>query len=113
MRTRFVVALGGASTQQQSKLTVRLRKTNVNWWHWMESMWLIVDPEGRAASYWRDKVKEWVPKCDVLVLEVRGGGWAAVDSKRYDRSPFKWLRHVDWVGRGDDEDEGEGEEDEE
>lgn len=109
VRTRLIIAVDGATATQRGRITAGLKGSGVNWWHWFQTVWLVVDPEGRPASFWRDHVKSWVPVCDALVIEIRGpAAWAAINRRqRYTgvKGPFDWLKKVQWTNaKGPDDD---------
>lgn len=71
--------------QNYDALIDRLKQVGSNWWHRLDSSWLIKTT--LSASELRDDLKRYIDSGDeLLVLDVTGATWAATGFDSYD-----WL----------------------
>jgi hypothetical protein len=73
--------------QNYEELT-KFLKTESTWWHHLDSTWLVVTPKSTAEL--RDEIKRFVDAGDeVLVMNVKGDGWASFGLSE---SANDWLK---------------------
>ncbi|MGA2645754.1 MAG: hypothetical protein ABSF15_13660 [Candidatus Sulfotelmatobacter sp.] len=100
MKKRFVVGLASSTPQQEEAFKESLLP--LAWWHWVKTMWLIIDEDGiLTAADLRDKVKECYPGVFSMVLELRSDGtdtWAGFGPKSEQKNMFTWMKNV-WKKR--------------
>lgn len=88
MRTRFVLALDDNVTPEINKAIGELIKAQgAGWWHWYQHTWLITDPQGRSADWWRDKFRTLEPPPGFLIFNVDNGAWSGLTKKNY----YEWM----------------------
>ena len=96
MKKRFVVAVD-KSTPEQDQAFREWVSGSYGWWHWISSMWLIVDLNGiLTAMAIRDKVNECYPGVTTFVVEIREDGsttWSGFGPKAEERNMFTWIRN--------------------
>ena len=100
MRKRFVIALGSTTKEQNDAFREYLNKIAPGrWWHWIQDLWLIVDPNGELnATSLREKASEYYPAVTCLVLEIGHDDdtWAGFGPAASGKSMFPWLeKHWD------------------
>jgi hypothetical protein len=80
MPRRIVILVDDSDRLTRNRITEALRDSSAAWWHWFQDAWLVVDPEDRSLSFWRDLVLGLSPGgTRILVLPVDPtGGWSAV-----------------------------------
>lgn len=71
--------------QDYGPLIDRLKSVGSNWWHHLDSTWLI--KTSLSAAELRDDLRRFIDASDeLLVVDVTGRPWAAVGFDSYD-----WL----------------------
>ena len=74
MKKRFVVSLA-SSNPLGEKAFAEWVTDKYAWWHWVKTIWLIVDDNGSlTAESVRNKLKECFPGVHNLVIEIRADG---------------------------------------
>lgn len=89
------LVINAESTDPNFSATVNqdLRTLGVNWAHYVRGMWMVRDPQDRAATWWRDRSRTW--NADrVIVFDIDDDHWAAM-------AP---VAAGDWLGRNWDPD---------
>jgi hypothetical protein len=99
MKKRFVVVIDNTTVEQDAAFREYLKKEKFNWWHWLESLWLIIDYNGKwDVKRLRDEVNKFYTSENLLVLEIgeSGSHWSGYGPKAPERNMFKWL-HEHWT----------------
>ena len=76
--------------QDYAELT-KFLKSQPNWWHHLDSTWIVVTPKSTAEL--RDEIKQFIDADDeVLVMNVQGDGWSSFG---FPEKANSWLKqHV-------------------
>lgn len=62
----FLIITGGYRPSQKDALTRLVEGNSGDWWHWLEDVWLVLDPDqSHTTKWWRSRILE-------TVGEVRG-----------------------------------------
>ncbi len=95
-KKRFIVSLNEATEAQQSAFIKYLDANNLNWWHWINNTWYIIDNTGRRNS--KDigaMVLPIFPNVFFIVSDVPQGDywWGYGPNNEVDpkQNMFKWL----------------------
>jgi len=99
MKKRFVVALDSSTPEQQLAFQNYVKSTGAGWWHWLDSLWLLIDTRGQLdAIKIRDKLCEIFPRINNFVIELRPDDdtWAGYGPKTEVKNMFTWLKS-DWI----------------
>jgi hypothetical protein len=73
--------------QDYDALIDRLKTVGSNWWHHLDSTWLIKTT--MSCTELRDDLKGYIDSGDeLLVIDVTGRNWAATGFESYD-----WLKN--------------------
>jgi hypothetical protein len=71
--------------QDYDALIKRLKNVGTNWWHRLDSTWLV--KTSMSPEELRDDLKQYIDSGDeLLVLDVTAASWAAIGF-----SSYKWL----------------------
>jgi hypothetical protein len=94
MTTRLIISLDRAPAKARNLVTQTLKDSSVGWWHWLQHLWLVVDPEGRDAAWWRNHLRDQLqvaaPRVLIFVSDADTGYWAIRGPKR----SFVWLQET-------------------
>jgi hypothetical protein len=75
-----------APGQDYADLIKRLKSVGTNWWHRLDSTWLI--KTSMSPKELRDELKAYIDSDDeLLVIDVTGAAWAGCGF-----SSYEWLR---------------------
>lgn len=87
--TRFVVALNTntATPEINKAIEAVIKAEGAGWWHWYQHTWLIRDPRGRNADWWRDKLKVISPQPQFMIFNVDDGTWGGFTVKTH----YQWM----------------------
>lgn len=92
MSRRLVIVADRTDTSGTEAITEAIRASGASWWHWLRPVWLLVDPDDRPPSWWREHLHERVSGAQILILDAEGDGrWAM----RGPADGFDWL-HDTW-----------------
>lgn len=97
MRKKYIVAVDDATEDQRKEFKKYIKSTSCGWWHWISNFWLLTDPDGEfSCSEIRDKVKEYFPGLNCLVIEISNEGdtWSGFGPKGDDKNMFRWVRET-------------------
>ena len=95
MKKRFVVIIENSTKEQNDSFLEWIRGEKVGWWHWFQNVWLLSNVGGDLTSKGvRDKVREFFPGANTLVLELREneGTWSGFGPVGGKRNMFAWLK---------------------
>ena len=91
MKTRFAVLTDADSPEERSAITNSIDETEAGFWHWFQTSWLIADPKGRSAAWWRDHIKEASPTTYLMVVPVdNNADWAGFGKGKM----FNWMHET-------------------
>jgi len=93
MSRHFAVGVNPITDEEKKKIRKWLSHRNCAWWNWINGFWLIKDSTDRfTVDNLSDKLNEFVPKANVIVLEVSPpGDWAGYGPSDGKRDMFRWL----------------------
>ncbi|MGC3988549.1 MAG: hypothetical protein QM796_02455 [Chthoniobacteraceae bacterium] len=93
-KKRFVCLVNSETDEQIQAFRAYVKETRMGYWHWLQSSWLLTDPDGlQTSESLRDQFQITHPKVHVLVIEISGNDhWSGYGPQGDDRNMFKWLR---------------------
>ena len=98
MNKRFIVIVEDATEQQHRELANYVTSAEISWWHWLDSLWLLVDNKGKiSAASLRDICKEIFPQKNFMVFEVptfTGEFITGQVRSQAQKSTEDWLKNV-------------------
>jgi len=101
MKKRFILATNITTSAEDQLFKDKLTAAfpGVAWWHRLNEVWLISDPQGRLeAKTLRDLAKECYIGKRLLAFEINNDGdtWSAIsDAGGSAKETFAWL-HKNW-----------------
>lgn len=95
MKKRFILSLDSSTTEQDELFEKFVDENGLDWWHWLNNLWLLVDPKGNfSASEIRDEANRIYPHVNKLVLEIRSDDdtWSGFGPSKPEKDMFKWIK---------------------
>lgn len=96
MKKRFIVIIESSTKEQDDAFLAWIDDQHLGWWHWFQNVWLLSNPSGHlTASTVRDKIDEYFPRKDTLVIELKEGEgttWSGFGPKSEKGNMFAWLK---------------------
>lgn len=95
MKKRFIVSINKAVVEQEQEFIKFLESQNLDYWHWLSNLWLVIDLSGTFnAGKLRDEVNRIFPKEHNLIFELNQtfDNWAGFGPKSEERNMFSWLQ---------------------
>src|SRR5688572_20483209 len=87
----FVVGLSNVDVVQSLRISEAF-KSKHGWWHWIDNLWLVVDPyDTTTCEAIRDELQKIAPRARKIVLEVVPVTWAGA-GPREPQDMFQWIR---------------------
>jgi hypothetical protein len=94
MKKRFMLAVGQATSEQNDAFRAYVIGAGFNWWHWIPSLWLLIDYRGAwNAEIVRNKATQFFPGATLFVSELSeyGDTWAGFGPSTGDQNMYPWL----------------------
>lgn len=92
MTKKFIVVIDNSKKEQDDAFLEYIKKNNLNWWHWINNLWLLIDYSGNlSAVQLRDLLQTYYPEINCIVFEHNDEPWAGRGPGGQDRNMFTWL----------------------
>jgi len=89
MKTKMVVLTDEEARETRDALTRAIEKTGVPFWHWYQFGWIIVDPDGRHETWWRDHLIQALGPITLTIVRTDGrNNWCGFGVPKV----FEWFK---------------------
>jgi hypothetical protein len=75
---RFMIVIDQAATSDAAAMSLLIDQGKCGWWHWLNDLWLIVDPDDNASvASWVLKLRKLInTSTKIFIEEVKDGQWS-------------------------------------
>lgn len=97
MKKRFIIGIENLNKEESLKIRDFLAKNELDWWHWIDNFWLIIDPNGtKDVMFFKENLFKIIPPHRLLIMGTETkADWAGYGPKSDKYDMFDWL-HNQW-----------------
>ena len=93
MKRFFVIGIDPISKEESEGIEDWLSASEVNWWHWIDGLWLVVSHDPNlSVSDIRDNVRTISNNTTSLVVELEPVTWSGFGPRSEKQNMFTWIR---------------------
>lgn len=91
---KFIIALDNSNSEKNDKFLEYINDNNLNWWHWINNFWIVIDSEDSLTALDLRNVVYEIFKENAFVMEFQKdswGGFGPSSDKPDGKNMFNWL----------------------
>ena len=89
----YIVAVSGLTDIEEREFIEFARANGMNWWHWIENIWLLIDPDERFdAARIRDKLRAMKSSKRCIVIEKNPDYETWAEFGPQEKDLFNWVK---------------------